>query len=318
MVRPLRPSLSQFNLSALSSLSEILYDIIVYNEEPSWMFASREDLGMRARLAHRLETWKRGLDHRLTPGADCMPHISHLKYVIPLTCIASLRSNRCHPLSLKWSLYRRMKIDTNQISSSIFYHLVNIIIFRPLLSRTDLTLPGNLGTQRTLIFGHIIESLDTLWLFRSSWSFQHSSLLGLLGPIMSAFALVPELRYHASMVEPLTRACQAIHEHSRNLAIVPYLLAGLRLLGKQHNVEFSDEVKALLEDPTLAPSTLAESLNDVPIGLLLWIRTQEDDEDDTCNPPLMHFAPLGDLLSHWESAFPDDSMVFQREGSLSS
>ena len=111
MVRPLRPSLYHATFSALSSLSEIHHDINVYNEEPLWPFASREDIGTRARLAHRLETWKRGLDQRLTPGPDCMPHISHLEYVVrSLSCIASLRSNNCCPLNLKWFLYRHMRL----------------------------------------------------------------------------------------------------------------------------------------------------------------------------------------------------------------
>ena len=84
---------------------------------------------------------------------------------------------------------------------------------------------------------------------------------------MVVLALSPQLRDGAHKNEPFVRACQALVEHSENFSVAPYILAMLKALDMEHQFEFPEEARMILQESSLQP----EELEDIPMEMRIPI-----------------------------------------------
>ena len=150
---------------------------------------------------------------------------------------------------------------------SILYRATHIALFLPLQEVEEVQLLADVGSPRDVCLKHALKGIDMMWAYRRSFSLRHSSCVGLLGPFMVVVTLSPQLRDSPQKIEPFIRACQALSEQADNFPIASYILAMLKALDMEHNLEFPEEVRAVL----LKSGLQQEDLKDIQMEMRIPI-----------------------------------------------
>jgi len=156
---------------------------------------------------HQLMAWKDGLDQRLRLEEDSTAHVHHL--------------------------------DT-------LYHMIHVVIANYMLRWPEREKSRTIESRQELLFTHALASMESVWQYRSAFSFQYSTGLGVLGPIIASYSLIRYLRHRADISGAFSRAVQALREHG-HLEIIPFLLAGLRVLERRYSIQMPQDVQGYMK-----------------------------------------------------------------------
>ncbi|KAI1607827.1 hypothetical protein EDD36DRAFT_118270 [Exophiala viscosa] len=160
----------------------------------------------------------------------------------------------------------RLRMNDNSTAQvyhlNIWYHLIHVVIAKQLWSRPGMERPPAWKSPQEILLIHATASMDSLWQFRSAFSFRYSTGIGLFAPIVTSYSLIAHLHGRADIAALFTRAVQAIREHG-HLTIVPFLLAGLRALERSHSIKLPPEVQGYMR----VLEGLKPDLSDVPMEM---------------------------------------------------
>lgn len=165
----------------------------------------------------------------------------------------------------------------------------------------DVPFPVEVGSPRELCFKHASETMEMTWAYRRTFSLRHSSCIALLGPYVVILTLLPQLSDGPHKTEPFVRACQALAEHAENFPVVPYILAMLKALGMEHQLEFPEEAKAILQASVLKP----EELEDIPMEMQIGIPPRRRGRQGGPVSPVTS-ETVGELLARWAVPSSDE------------
>lgn len=118
---------------------------------------------------------------------------------------------------------------------------------------------------------------------------------------MAVLALSPQLKDGPHKVEPFVRACRALVEHTENFPVAPYILAMLKALDMEHQFQFPEAVRVVLQESRLQP----EDLEDVPMEMQIFISPR-----GRMGPLGSHetitSVTVGELLTRWTGPSSED------------
>jgi hypothetical protein len=127
-------------------------------------------------------------------------------------------------------------------------------------------LPGAETTALELLYQHTIAITETMWQIRSSFSFQYSSGINLLGPIATFYTIMAYVNIWDHGPVPFNRAVQIIREHG-HLGFVPFILAGIKVLGDTYRIRFTPEVQGYLRVLEGRESTFSDISMEMPVEI---------------------------------------------------
>jgi len=148
--------------------------------------------------------------------------------------------------------------------------------------------------------------MELLWQFRLAFSFQYSGGIGLVGPIITSYALINHLRVQIEIPALFTRAVQAIREHGQ-LAIVPFLLSGLKALEQSHLTQMPPEVHGYMR----VLEGLRPDLTDVPMEMSVFVRNDGSFGKGALSQHTLRLESVGSLLKWY-----GETMVEQQNAML--
>ena len=143
--------------------------------------------------------------------------------------------------------------------------------------------------------------MQTVRTYRKAFSLRHSSCAGLLAPYMAVLALSPQLKDGSHKIEPFVQACQALGEHAENFPVAPYILAMLKALDMEHQLQFPEEVRTVILESKLQP----EDLEDVPMEMQIPVPPRGR-TGPLGLPEAITSVTVGELLARWTGPSSED------------
>lgn len=142
--------------------------------------------------------------------------------------------------------------------------MIHVGIANYMLRWPESEMPRTIDSPQKLLFTHALASMESVWQYRSAFSFQYSTGLGVLGPIIASYSLIRYLHHRADISRVFSRAVQALREHG-HLEITPFLLAGLRVLERRYSIQMPQDVQGYMKVLDGLSPDMAEVPMEMPV-----------------------------------------------------